>query len=168
MRAIVPGTFDPITLGHLDIIHRAVALFDEVIVAVAPSGQKGPWFSQSERVELAREACAQFPQVRVDSFSGLLVKYAQQQGSPVIVKGLRAVSDFEFELRMAHANRLQTPGIETLFVMASAQHSYLSSSIVRELAQFGGDVSGIVPPTVIGPLLQRAAERNREASHSNP
>lgn len=168
MTAIVPGTFDPITLGHLDVVVRAARLFPQVIVAVAGSRRKEPWFTQEERRQLAVEACSSLPNVRVDTFEGLLVKYAEQQGSTVIVKGLRAVSDFEFELQMAHANRLQQPGIETLFVMASAQHSYLSSSIVRELAQFGGDVSSLVPPRVVEPLLRRAAERNGEGSHRNP
>ncbi|MCC7494295.1 MAG: pantetheine-phosphate adenylyltransferase [Fimbriimonadaceae bacterium] len=165
MTALVPGTFDPLTLGHFDVIRRAAALFDEVLVAVAPSSSKGPWFSQPERAELAAEACRDLPNVRVDTFQGLLVQYAEQQGCRVIVKGLRAVSDFEFELQMAHANRLQAPRIETLFVMADGQHSFLSSSIVRELARFGGDLSLLVPPNIIEPVRRRAAERNREARH---
>ena len=165
MKAIVPGTFDPLTRGHLDVVRRAAALFDEVVLAVARSRRKDPWFTTEERAAMARTACAHLPNVIVDTFDGLLVQYAQQQGAAVVVKGLRVVSDFEFELQMAHANRLQAPGIETLFVMANVQHSFLSSSMVRELAQFGGQVEGLVPPNVVEPLLRRAAERNREASH---
>ncbi len=165
MRAIVPGTFDPITLGHLDVIERAARLFEEVVVAVARSHGKEPWFSQPERAEMAAAACSHLANVRVDIFEGLLVQYAERREARVIVKGLRAVSDFEFELQMAHVNRLQEPAIETLFVMANAQHSYLSSSIVRELALFGGDIGGLVPSNVVEPLLRRVTERNGEARH---
>lgn len=165
MRVVVPGTFDPITLGHLDIITRAASISEEVLVAVAVSAAKGPWFTPQERVELAREACSHLPNVQVDSFDGLLVQYAQRRGARVIVKGLRAVSDFEYEMQMAHTNRLLAPDLETLFVMTSSQYSYLSSRIVRDLALFGGDVSSLVPPCVIEPLLARAARRAGEGHH---
>ncbi|MBI2298173.1 MAG: pantetheine-phosphate adenylyltransferase [Armatimonadetes bacterium] len=168
MRALVPGTFDPITLGHMDIIARAAEIFEEVIVVVAASEAKGPWFSLAERLRLAKEAVAELPGVEVDSFDGLLVQYAQRSGSRVIVKGLRAVSDFEYELQMAHTNRSLAPDIETLFVMTSAQYSFLSSRIVRELATFGADVSGLVPPNVVAPLAARVAERTGEANHRQP
>lgn len=168
MKALVPGTFDPITLGHLDIITRAAEIFEEVIVVVAASESKGPWFSLAERLSLAREAVCELPGVEVDSFDGLLVQYAQQCGSRVIVKGLRAVSDFEYELQMAHTNRSLAPDIETLFVMTSVQFSFLSSRIVRELATFGADVSGLVPPNVVAPLASRVAERTGEGSHLQP
>jgi len=164
MSAIVPGTFDPITLGHLDIIQRAAEQFKEVVVAVAQSDAKQPWFTVQERVAMVRETCAGLPEVRVDSFDGLLVKYAQQQRCRVIVKGLRAVSDFEYELQMAHTNRQLAPDIETFFMMTSARYSYLSSRIVRELALLGGEISELVPANVVEPLRSRAALA-REGHH---
>lgn len=168
MKAIVPGTYDPVTLGHLDVITRAARLFEQVVVAVAVSAGKQPWFALAERAELVRVACAHLANVTVDTFDGLLVHYANQQEASVIVKGLRAASDYEYELQMAHANRTQAPELETIFVMANAQQSFVSSSIVRELARFGGDIGALVPPSVVAPLLQRAAERNREAHHPTP
>lgn len=164
MSAIIPGTFDPITLGHLDIIQRAAEQFRGVVVAVAKSEAKHPWFSVEERVAMAREACSGVAQVRVDSFDGLLVKYAQQQRCRVIVKGLRAVSDFEYELQMAHTNRQLAPDIETFFMMTSARYSYLSSRIVRELALLGGEIDELVPANVTEPLQSRAALA-REGHH---
>jgi len=168
MRAIVPGSLDPVTNGHLDIIRRAAAIFDEVIVAVAVNTAKEPWFTLTERKELATAACAGLANVEVDSFEGLLVHYAAQRRAQVIVKGLRAVSDFESELQMAHTNRLLEPSVETLFVMTSTQFAYLSSRIVKELALLGGDITPFVPPVVVEPLRARAARRNGERDDTNP
>lgn len=168
MKVIVPGTFDPLTNGHLEVIRRAAALADDVIVAVAASQAKQPWFTAAERVDLVKAACASLPHVAVDTFDGLLVQYAVRQGAQALVKGLRSVADFEFELQMARANRILSPELETLFLVAGAEYSYLSSSIAREVAMFGGDLDAMVPPNVIEPLRRRAAERNSEAGHRNP
>lgn len=147
-RAIYPGSFDPVTNGHLDIIQRASCLFDEVIVAVAVNIGKTPMFTIEERTEMLREACRDIPNARVDSFDGLLVRYAEAHGAAVIVKGLRALSDFEFEFEMALMNRRLDEGIETVFMMTNAEYSYLSSSIIKEVAGFGGSVKGLVPQIV--------------------
>lgn len=146
--ALYPGSFDPVTFGHLDIIERAAGTFDRLIVAVGRNSTKSPLFTTDERVELLRTCCLRWPNVTVMPFEGLLVFFARQQGAQVIVKGLRAVSDFEYEFQMALANRQQAPDIETLFMMTSAEHSYLSSSIVKEVARLGGDVTHLVPPPV--------------------
>jgi len=147
-RAIYPGSFDPVTNGHMDILERATKLFDEVIVAVATNPSKTPLFSVQERVQMLREASKHLPNVIVDSFEGLLVPYAATQGAQVIVKGLRALSDFEFEFEMALMNRRLDEGIETVFMMTNAEYSYLSSSIIKEVAGFGGSVHGLVPTVV--------------------
>lgn len=160
-KAICPGSFDPITLGHVDIIERAARIFDDVIVAVAINDAKQPMFNRRERVQMIAEACAHLPNVRADSFSNLLVDYAHQQGATVIVKGLRAVSDFEAELQMALMNRNLNPRIEALFIMTSAEHSFLSSRIVKEIARFGGDVTGLVPANVVPMLRAKLAESKR-------
>lgn len=146
--AIAPGSFDPVTNGHLDIIERASLLFEHVIVAVAVNRAKTPLFTAEERVEMLRESCAYLPNVSVDMFSGLLVDYAARVGARAIVRGLRAVSDFEYELQMALMNRRLGPTVETVFMMPGAEYSYLSSSIVRELAQLGASVEGLVPDSV--------------------
>ena len=147
-RAIYPGSFDPATNGHLDIIERASKLFDEVIVAVATNIGKDPLFMIGERMEMLRAACDHLPNVTVDAFDGLLVRYAEKHDASAIVKGLRALSDFEFEFEMALMNRRLDEAIETVFLMTNAEYSYLSSSIVKEVAGFGGSVSGLVPPAV--------------------
>ncbi len=146
--AIYPGSFDPVTSGHVDVIERARHVFDRVIVSVAPNIRKEGLFTTEERVEMLREVCREFSGVEVDSFSGLLVNYAVTHGANVIVRGLRAVSDFELELQMAQMNRSLAPDIHTVFLMTTTEHSFLSSSIVREVARLGGDVSGMVPPVV--------------------
>jgi len=146
--AIYPGSFDPVTSGHLDIIERADRIFDRVIVAVAPNTQKQPLFTADERLEMLRAVCHGYQTVEVDSFSGLLVNYAHSRGASVIIKGLRAVSDFEFELQMAQMNRHLAQDINTVFLMTTTEHSYLSSSIVKEIARLGGDVKGLVPGVV--------------------
>jgi len=147
-RAIYPGSFDPATNGHLDIIERAASLFDEVIVAATVNIGKDPMFTIEERLEMLREACRHLPNVTVDSFDGLLVRYATSHNANIIVKGLRALSDFEFEFEMALMNRRLDGGIETVFMMTNAEYSYLSSSIVKEVAGFGGSVQGLVPKIV--------------------
>jgi pantetheine-phosphate adenylyltransferase len=147
-RAIYPGSFDPVTNGHLDIVQRAAGVFDEVIVAVALNIGKDPMFTIDERIEMLRQACAGIANVRIDTFTGLLVRYAQDHHASVIVKGLRALSDFEFEFEMALMNRRLDEGIETVFMMTNAEYSYLSSSIVKEVALLGGSVEGLVPKTV--------------------
>ena len=154
--AIVPGSFDPVTNGHLDIIHRAARLFERVVVAVAINSAKTPLFSVEERVEMLRECCAEWPNVTVGSFEGLLVEYARQCGATVIVRGLRAVMDFEYELQMAHMNRHLCPEVETAFLMTGAEYSYLNSSIVKEIARLGGSVEGLVPQSVRQRLREKA------------
>lgn len=155
MIAIYPGSFDPVTSGHFDIITRAAGMFETVIVLVAVNSAKAPLFTPDQRVGMLREACHGLPNVRVDTLADrLLVEYATEQGAKVIVKGLRAVSDFEYEFQMALLNRHLQPDVETVFLMTSAEHSYLSSSIVKEIARLGGDVQGLVPPPVL-PLLKQ-------------
>lgn len=146
--AIYPGTFDPITNGHLDIIERAAQLFDRVTIAVTTNPAKNPLFTVAERVTIIREVTAKFKNVRVDSFGGLLVDYATQQGACAIVRGLRAVSDFEYEFQMALVNRKLSDGIATVFLMPHEKYTYLNSTIVKEVASFGGDISRFVPPEV--------------------
>ncbi len=158
--AIYPGSFDPVTSGHMDIIERASDLFDLVVVAVAPNPLKQPLFSVEERVEMLKVVCAPFQGVEVDSFQGLLVDYCRSKGATVILKGLRAVSDFEFELQMAQMNRRLAPEIHTLFLMTTTEQSYLSSSIVKEIARLGGSIEGLVPPPVERYLRDRLAEQS--------
>lgn len=147
-RALTPGTFDPITYGHLDIIKRATAIFDEVVVAVAESTPKNTLFTIEERTELVREATKCFDNVRVESFDCLLVDFARQMDAHVLVKGLRAITDFEYEFQMNALNHQLDNYIETSFIMSPPKFMYLSSSIVRELASLNGDVSSLVPPCV--------------------
>ncbi len=157
-RAVCPGSFDPVTNGHVDVIVRAAGLYDELVVAVLVNPGKAGLFSVDERMELLRDAVAAHPNVRVDSFEGLLVDYCRAHDVPVIVKGLRAVGDFEYELQMAQMNR-ELAGIETLFVPTAPQVGHLSSSLVKQIAQFGGDVSSLVPKAVHDRLLaMREAE----------
>jgi pantetheine-phosphate adenylyltransferase len=154
LTALCPGTFDPVTNGHLDIVRRAAALFDRVVVAVIENPSKEPLFPTEERVAMLEEAVADLENVEVDSFSGLLVDYAGRKGIGIIVKGLRAVTDFDYELQMAQMNR-QLSGVETSFVPTSPNWSYLSSSLVKEIARYGGDVSGLVPDHVLRRLKER-------------
>lgn len=154
-RALVPGTFDPITNGHIDVITRASRMFDEVIVGVAMSDKKGPLFSNEERVQIAREATAHLDNVEVVPFNDLLVRFAESVGAHVVVKGLRAITDFEYEFQMTAANYRMNEDIETMFIMSPPQYMYLSSSIVREVASFHGDVSELVPPNVEKALKER-------------
>lgn len=154
-RAIIPGTFDPITEGHLDIIRRASQIFDELVVGVAESPAKEPLFSHNERVVLARKATEHLENVRVEPFSELLVEFAQRVDAKVVVKGLRAITDFEYEFQMTALNYELSQEIETLFIMAPPKFMYLSSSIVREIARLGGDVSQFVTPNVEEALVQK-------------
>ncbi|WP_110005672.1 pantetheine-phosphate adenylyltransferase [Geodermatophilus normandii] len=156
-RAVCPGSFDPVTNGHVDVIARAAALYDELVVAVLVNPGKAGLFAVDERMELLREAVADLPNVVVDSFSGLLVDYCRSHDVPVVVKGLRAVGDFEYELQMAQMNR-ELAGVETLFVPTAPQVGHLSSSLVKQIATFGGDVSRLVPKGVLDRLLAKRAE----------
>jgi len=148
-RAIYPGSFDPVTNGHLDVIARARKLFDEVIVAVAHNDQKQPLFSLAERVEFLRQVTGSFEGVTIAPLDGLLVDFAVQQNARAIVRGLRAVSDFEFEFQMALMNRKLEANVETIFLMPKEEYTYLSSRIVKEIARLGGDVGAFVPPCVV-------------------
>lgn len=156
LTALCPGTFDPVTNGHLDIVERAARLFDRVVVAVVENPAKQPLFALEERVDMLKEAVAGISGAEVDSFSGLLVDYARAQGVGVVMKGLRAVTDFDYELQMAQMNR-HLSGVETCFVPTSPKWSYLSSSLVKEVAKFGGDVSSLVPEHVASRLKERLA-----------
>jgi pantetheine-phosphate adenylyltransferase len=156
-RAACPGSFDPVTNGHVDIIARAATLFDEVVVAVGVNASKKRLFTPEERIEMLTECCAPFPNVRVDSFDGLLTDFCRTHDVVAIVKGLRAVSDFDYELQMAQMNS-SLADIETVFVPTSPEYSFLASSLVKEVARFGGDVAKLVPPHVLTRLTARLAE----------
>ena len=147
-KAVYPGSFDPITNGHLDIIKRAAEIFDEVCVAVISNPDKNAYFSLEERLQMLKEAAKDIKRVKVDYFDGLLVDYAKQKGFESIIRGLRAVSDFDYEFQMALTNRQMNPKIETVFLMTDYKYSYLSSSIVKQIAHFGGDVHNLVPENV--------------------
>ncbi len=153
-RCVCPGSFDPVTNGHLDVIERASRLYDEVIVGVLVNTSKHGLFAVDERIEMLREATESLGNVTVDSFQGLLVDYCRERDIPVVVKGLRAVSDFDYELQMSQMNNRLT-GLETLFVATNPEYSFLSSSLVKEVAKWGGDVSGLVPE----PVLRRLGTR---------
>ena len=157
MIALVPGSFDPPTNGHLDIIERCAAIFDRVVVAVANNPSKQPLFTADERVALLEECCTAWPNVSAQSFDGLLVDVVPRVGADVIVKGLRVVTDFEYELQLAQMNR-HLSGTVTLFVPTNPEYGYLSSSLVKEVAAFGGHVEGLVPPTVAKALKERLAD----------
>ena len=154
IRAVYPGTFDPITRGHEDVVRRAAGLFDEVIVAVAES-RSGTLFSVEERVAMAREVFADFANVRIEGFNGLLMDYVRAQDARVVLRGLRAVSDFEYEFQMAEMNRNLAPEVETVFLTPAEQYTFISASMVREVARFGGDVSRFVSPLVAEKLAEK-------------
>ncbi|MHB1052341.1 MAG: pantetheine-phosphate adenylyltransferase [Thiobacillus sp.] len=155
LTAVYPGTFDPITRGHEDLVRRAVRLFDHVVVAVAESRNKGAFFSMEERVEMTREVLADVPQVRVEGFSSLLIDFVAEQGAIAVLRGLRAASDFEYEFQLAGMNRNLKPDIETLFLTPSDQYMFISASMIREIAQLGGDVSPFVHPLVAKRLSEK-------------
>jgi len=153
--AIYPGTFDPITNGHLDLVERALRIFDEVIIAVAQSQRKQPLFSIRERLNLIRLAVKRFERARVETFNGLLVEYVGKKKGVAILRGLRAVSDFEYELQMAHMNRRLNTNIETVFMMPSEDYSFLTSTIVKEIASLGGNIKDFVPVEVEKALIEK-------------
>ena len=161
--AIFPGSFDPITNGHVDIVRRALRLFDGVVVAVLQNAAKQPHFTPDERVAIIREVFAGEAGVEVDTFEGLLVDYARRRQAAAIVRGLRAVSDFEYEMQMAHMNRHLSPTVETVFLMPDAAHAFLSSRLVKEVFSLGGDVAALVPPAV-----HRRLQQTREATGGGP
>ena len=147
-KAIYPGTFDPITNGHVDMIERGLHFFDKVILAIAPNPGKEPTFTLKERLQLAKDALAHLPGAEVESFEGLLVEYVQRKKAKIIIRGLRAVSDFEYEFQMALMNRKLAPRVETIYMMPSEAYTFLSSHMVKEVSHLGGDVSSLVPPNV--------------------
>ena len=162
-RAVCPGSFDPVTNGHLDIVRRASTLFDEVVVAVGVNASKNRLFSPEERIAMLTEACREFDNVQVDSFSGLLTRFCEERDIHAIVKGLRAVSDFDYELQMAQMNA-SLADVETVFVPTSPEYSFLASSLVKEVAMFGGDVSSLIPGFVNERLSARLAEQRAAQS----
>jgi pantetheine-phosphate adenylyltransferase len=153
--AIYPGSFDPITNGHLDILERALRLFDKVVITIARNSAKNPLFTEKERIALIQKATKDYRNVEVDSFDGLLVKYVQKKNAIAVVRGLRAMTDFEYELQMALMNRKLDEKTETVFLMSNEKYTYLSSNFVREIARLGGDVSKFVPPVVLKALQQK-------------
>jgi pantetheine-phosphate adenylyltransferase len=157
--AIYPGSFDPLTLGHVDIIQRGSALFDSIVVAVLKNVEKSPLFTVDERLEMIRRAFRGLGNVEADSFSGLLVDYALSRKATTIVRGIRAISDFEYEFQMALMNRRLAPKIETVFMMPAEEYSYVSSRLVKEVASLGGNVSGLVPEEVEKKLLEKVRRR---------
>jgi pantetheine-phosphate adenylyltransferase len=157
--AICPGSFDPLTNGHLDIIRRGARLFDRVVVAILGNVEKQPLFSVEERLEIARTVFAGLPGVEVDAFEGLLVEYARRRGASAIIRGLRAISDFEYEMQMALMNRRLHDDVETVFMMPAESYSYVSSRLVKEVFALGGNVTGLVPPLVEARLRDKHAAR---------
>ena len=161
LRAIYPGSFDPVTLGHLDIIRRSAAIADELIVGILNNKAKTPLFSVGERVKMLEEVTKDFPNVKIIPFEGLLVEFAKQMDAKVIVRGLRAITDFEYELQMSQTNHKLEPDLETMFLTTSIEYSYLSSTTVREIAAYGGDVSQFVPEAVAGELEAKMKAKRR-------
>ena len=171
--AVYPGSFDPLTHGHLDIVDRAARIFDRVVIAVLENPSKRPLFTTGERVSMIRESLGERPGVEVSTFNGLTIDFARQGGAKVIVRGLRAVSDFESEFQMALMNRRLEPEVTTVFIPTSLRHLFLSSSLIKELAEFGGDIAEFLPANVVGPLKQRLTTREsrdplKEQQHEHP
>ena len=161
-RAVYTGSFDPITNGHMDIIRRASEIFDVLIVSVLNNKEKTPLFSVEERVKILEEATKDLPNVQIDSFSGLLVDYAQEKDLHVIVRGLRAITDFEYELQMAQTNRVLAPDVDTVFLTTSLEYAYLSSTIMKEVANFGGDLSKFAPREITDAVEEKLKKRETE------
>jgi len=160
--AIYPGSFDPLTNGHLSLIQRGLKIFDELVVAVANNPDKTPLFTFQERMQMIRDAVGNDPRVEVDSFDGLLVQYAQRRGVHTVLRGLRAVSDFEYEFQLANMNRKLDPQFDSVFVMTGEDYFYVTSRLVREVSRFGGDVSSLVPANVQAALRQKRLEAIRK------
>ncbi len=158
-KAVYPGSFDPVTLGHLDIIRRTSEMFDQVIIGVLNNKSKSPLFSVEERVNMLKEVTADLPNVEVQSFAGLLIDFVRQNDARVIVRGLRAITDFEYELQMAQTNRVIAPEIDTVFLTTNLKYSYLSSSIVKEIAEFDGDITEFLPPAVVKRVHDKMSAR---------
>lgn len=165
MKAVYPGSFDPVTAGHLDIIERAARIFDQLVVTVFANPSKEPLFNLQERMEMLKEATRHIPNVEVDCSTGLLVPYVRRVGASVIVKGLRAMSDFDYEFRMALMNKKLDAEIETVFILTSSQYAYLSSSLIKEVASFGGCVTGLVPEVVERRLKEKWPVRDGGQQH---
>ncbi len=159
-RAVYPGSFDPVTYGHLDIITRASEQFDELIVGVLRNSSKTPLFSVNERVKILKEVTKNLGNVRIESFEGLSVNFVRDCGAKVIVRGLRAITDFEYELQMAQTNRIMAPDIDTMFFVTGLEYAYLSSTTVKEVASFGGDLERFVPPYVLEEIRRKIGEKN--------
>ena len=153
--AVYAGTFDPITNGHVDILERSLALFDEVVVAIASNPRKQPLFTLEERIRFIQDATTNNPRVRCDAFEGLLVEYCARKRARFIVRGLRALADFEYEFQFAHMNRRLAPGVDTVFFMTDESHHYVSSSLIKEVASLGGDIDGLVPTAVAAALAAK-------------
>lgn len=160
-RAVYPGSFDPVTFGHIDIIERAAALVDELIVAVLVNQAKTPLFSVDERVNMLRDVAGHVPNVRVEAFSGLSVDFVKKCDARFIVRGLRAITDFEYELQMSQTNRIMAPEIDTIFLTTSLSYAYLSSTTVKEVASYGGDISHFVPALVAERIKEKVKERKQ-------
>ncbi|MFN0250511.1 MAG: pantetheine-phosphate adenylyltransferase [Kofleriaceae bacterium] len=160
--AVYPGTFDPITNGHLDILERSLAVFENVIVTIAPNIRKNPLFSTDERIGFIRDALPQYGErVQFEVFEGLLVDFCRSRNATVIVRGLRALADFEYEFQFAHMNRRLAPGVDTVFFMTDERNHYVSSSLVKEVASLGGDVNGLVPAPVVAALAAKYADKRK-------
>ncbi len=159
VRAIYPGTFDPLTNGHLDLIARGSKIFDHLIVAILNNSEKEPLFPVKERVEMLTEATREFSNISVSTFDGLLVEFARQQQAQALLRGIRAISDYEYEFQMALMNRRLAPQLETVFMMPAEKYSYVSSRLIREVFRLGGSVEGLVPPSVVERLQKQAAQR---------
>ena len=154
-KAIYPGSFDPMTFGHLDIIERSSKIFDEVVIGVLNNSAKKSLFTVEERVEIARDLTKQYDNVTVESFDGLMVDYARSIGANIVIRGLRAVTDFDYEIQIAQTNKVQYPELETIFMTTALNYSYLSSTIVREFASYGGDISRFVPAEIIPKITEK-------------
>ena len=159
--AVYPGSFDPMTNGHLDLIERGARLFDKLIVSILRNDSKQPLFSVEERIEMLREVVSVYPNVEVDSFDGLLVDHAAQRGATMLLRGIRAISDYEYELQMALMNRRLNPRLETIFMMSHEAYSFISSRLVKQVFSLGGNISGLVPPSVEARLHRRMSKTNQ-------
>jgi len=159
--AVYPGSFDPPTVGHLDIIERSSRVFSRVIVAVAMNIRKNVWFTPTERMAMLRKLTRTYSNVEIDSFRGLLVDYAEEKGAHVVMRGLRAISDFEYEFQMAHMNKKLAAEVDTVFMMTGERYSYISSNIVKEIASFGGKIDDLVPPLVKKEVLKKIEKRRK-------